>query len=73
MPSPIEAAELDQNLYDQEDFESCNTKGLVPLAGTDYRGIDQGACKSVRFCRKRMLIAATASQATRYLVTFVPL
>lgn len=42
VPSPIEAAELDQNLYDQEDFESCNTKGLVPLAGTDYRGVDQG-------------------------------
>ncbi len=42
VPSPIEAAELDQNLYDQEDFETCNTKGLVPLAGTDYRGVDQG-------------------------------
>lgn len=42
IPSPIEAAELDQNLYDQEDFESCNTKGLIPLASTDYRGIDQG-------------------------------
>ncbi|GHJ87945.1 hypothetical protein NliqN6_4347 [Naganishia liquefaciens] len=42
VPSAVDAAEMDQNLYDQEDFESCNTKGLVPLGTTDYRGIDQG-------------------------------
>ncbi|KAL7423034.1 COPII coat Sec23p-Sfb3p heterodimer component [Cryptotrichosporon argae] len=42
MPNPIEAQELDQNLYDAEDFASCDTKGLIPLAVTDYRGLDQG-------------------------------
>jgi protein transport protein SEC24 len=42
VPSAVDAAEMDQNLYDQEDFESCNTKGLVPLGTTDYRGVDQG-------------------------------
>ncbi|KAJ9121491.1 hypothetical protein QFC22_002107 [Naganishia vaughanmartiniae] len=42
VPSAVDVAEMDQNLYDQEDFESCNTKGLVPLGTTDYRGIDQG-------------------------------
>lgn len=42
VPSPIEAQELDQNLYDGEDFESCRTRGLVPLGGTDWRGVDQG-------------------------------
>jgi protein transport protein SEC24 len=44
LPDPIEAQELDQNLYDDEDFMSCDTKGLIPLAGTDYRGVDQGEC-----------------------------
>jgi protein transport protein SEC24 len=42
IPDPIEAQELDQNLYDEEDFLTCDTKGLIPLAGTDYRGVDQG-------------------------------
>ncbi|KAJ9098064.1 hypothetical protein QFC19_006499 [Naganishia cerealis] len=42
VPSAVDTAEMDQNLYDQEDFESCNTKGLVPLGTTDYRGVDQG-------------------------------
>nr|XP_019007763.1 protein transporter SEC24 [Kwoniella pini CBS 10737]OCF46544.1 protein transporter SEC24 [Kwoniella pini CBS 10737] len=42
VPNPVEAQELDQNLYDDEDFFSCQTKGLVPLVGTDYRAIDQG-------------------------------
>ncbi|WRT70883.1 uncharacterized protein IL334_007882 [Kwoniella shivajii] len=42
VPNPVEAQELDQNLYDDEDFLSCQTRGLVPLVGTDYRGIDQG-------------------------------
>lgn len=42
MPDPIEGQELDQNLYDDEDFLSCDTKGLIPLAMTDYRGVDQG-------------------------------
>lgn len=42
LPDPVEAQELDQNLYDDEDFMSCDTKGLIPLAVTDYRGIDQG-------------------------------
>ncbi|TXT05981.1 hypothetical protein VHUM_03742 [Vanrija humicola] len=42
MPDPIEAQELDQNLYDDEDFQTCDTHGLIPLAVTDYRGIDQG-------------------------------
>jgi protein transport protein SEC24 len=42
MPDPIEGQELDQNLYDDEDFHSCDTKDLIPLAVTDYRGVDQG-------------------------------
>ena len=42
MPNPIEAQELDQNLYDDEDFQSCQTRGVIPLAGTDWRGVDQG-------------------------------
>ncbi|KAK8850698.1 hypothetical protein IAR55_004618 [Kwoniella newhampshirensis] len=42
VPNPIEAQELDQNLYDDEEFLSCQTRGLIPLVGTDYRGIDQG-------------------------------
>lgn len=44
MPNPIEAQEMDQNLWDDEDFMSCQTKGVIPLAGTDWRGVDQGAC-----------------------------
>lgn len=42
MPNPIEAQELDQNLWDDEDFMSCQTRGVIPLAGTDWRGVDQG-------------------------------
>ncbi|OXM76086.1 protein transporter SEC24 [Cryptococcus neoformans Bt63] len=42
VPNPIEAQELDQNLYEDEDFLSCQTRGLIPLVGTDYRGVDQG-------------------------------
>jgi len=42
MPNPIEAQEMDQNLWDDEDFMSCQTKGVIPLAGTDWRGVDQG-------------------------------
>ena len=42
MPNPIEAQEMDQNLWDDEDFMSCHTKGVIPLAGTDWRGVDQG-------------------------------
>ncbi|WWC65029.1 uncharacterized protein I303_107643 [Kwoniella dejecticola CBS 10117] len=42
VPNPVEAQELDQNLYDDEEFFTCQTKGLVPLVGTDYRAIDQG-------------------------------
>ncbi|WVF67842.1 hypothetical protein IAT40_002603 [Kwoniella sp. CBS 6097] len=42
VPNPVEAQELDQNLYDDEEFLSCQTRGLVPLVGTDYRGVDQG-------------------------------
>ncbi len=42
MPNPIEAQEMDQNLYDDEDFLSCQTRGVIPLAGTDWRGVDQG-------------------------------
>lgn len=42
MPNPIEAQEMDQNLYDEEDFLSCQTRGVIPLAGTDWRGVDQG-------------------------------
>lgn len=48
MPDPIEGQELDQNLYDDEDFLSCDTKGLIPLAVTDYRGVDQGASLLLR-------------------------
>ena len=42
MPDPIELQEMDQNLYDEEDFLSCQTRGVIPLAGTDWRGVDQG-------------------------------
>ena len=42
VPNPVEAQEMDQNLWDEEDFHSCQTRGLIPLAGSDYRGIDQG-------------------------------
>jgi len=42
MPNPIETQDMDQNLYDEEDFLSCQTRGVIPLAGTDWRGIDQG-------------------------------
>ena len=42
MPNPIEAQELDQNLWDDEDFMSCQTRGVIPLAGTNWRGVDQG-------------------------------
>ena len=42
MPNPIEAQEMDQNLFDDEDFLSCETRGVIPLAGTDWRGVDQG-------------------------------
>ncbi|ORY28021.1 putative ER to Golgi transport-related protein [Naematelia encephala] len=42
MPNPIEAQEMDQNLWDDEDFMSCQTKGVIPLAGSDWRGVDQG-------------------------------
>jgi protein transport protein SEC24 len=42
VPSPIEVAELDQNLSDLEDFQSCRSRGIIPLATTDYRGVDQG-------------------------------
>ena len=42
MPNPIEAQEMDQNLYDEEEFLSCQTRGVIPLAGTDWRGVDQG-------------------------------
>jgi protein transport protein SEC24 len=42
MPNPIEAQEMDQNLWDDEDFLSCQSRGVIPLAGTDWRGVDQG-------------------------------
>jgi len=42
VPSPIEVAEMDQNLMDREDWESGNSRGIVPLGSTDYRGVDQG-------------------------------
>jgi protein transport protein SEC24 len=42
VPNPVEAQELDQNLYDDDDFLSCQPRGVMPLAGTDYRGVDQG-------------------------------
>lgn len=42
VPNPVEAQELDQNLYDDDDFLSCEPRGVMPLAGTDYRGVDQG-------------------------------
>lgn len=44
VPNPVEAQELDQNLYDDDDFLSCQPRGVMPLAGTDYRGVDQGQC-----------------------------
>ncbi|WVR08759.1 hypothetical protein IAU60_005817 [Kwoniella sp. DSM 27419] len=42
VPDPLESQELDQNLYNEDDFLSCQTRGLVPLVMTDFRGIDQG-------------------------------
>lgn len=42
VPNPVEAQEMDQNLYDEDDFLSCQPRGVMPLAGTDYRGVDQG-------------------------------
>lgn len=42
VPNPVEAQEMDQNLYDDDDFLSCQPRGVMPLAGTDYRGVDQG-------------------------------
>ncbi|ORX40834.1 hypothetical protein BD324DRAFT_678254 [Kockovaella imperatae] len=42
MPNPIEAQEMDQNLWDDEDYLSCQSKGIIPLGGTDWRGVDQG-------------------------------
>ncbi|RSH87037.1 COPII coat Sec23p-Sfb3p heterodimer component [Saitozyma podzolica] len=54
MPNPIEAQEMDQNLYDDEDFLSCQTRGLIPLAGTDWRGVDQGGSAGrVVYSRRR--------------------
>jgi protein transport protein SEC24 len=46
VPNPVEAQEMDQNLYDDDDFLSCQPRGVMPLAGTDYRGVDQGLCSS---------------------------
>lgn len=42
IPSQVEAAELDQNLFDGSDFQSGNPRGVIPTGTTDYRGIDQG-------------------------------
>nr|ODN99776.1 protein transporter SEC24 [Cryptococcus depauperatus CBS 7855] len=42
VPNPIEPQEMDQNRYDEEDFLSCTTHGLIPQVQTDYRGVDQG-------------------------------
>lgn len=77
VPSPIEVAEMDQNLSDIEDFQSCNTRGVIPLASTDYRGIDQGQCKLPQALTQShqayvCLIPScfTAIQATPYPGTF---
>lgn len=42
IPSQVEAAELDQNLFDGSDFQSANPRGVIPTGTSDYRGIDQG-------------------------------
>ena len=42
VPNPVYDAKLDQNLYDDEDFQSCRPRGVMPLGITDYRGVDQG-------------------------------
>jgi protein transport protein SEC24 len=42
VPNPVIDARLDQNLYDDDDFLSCEPRGVMPLAYTDYRGVDQG-------------------------------
>jgi len=42
VPNPVIDQQLDQNLYDDDDFLSCEPRGVMPLAGTDYRGVDQG-------------------------------
>ncbi|KAK4685909.1 protein transport protein SEC24, partial [Tremellales sp. Uapishka_1] len=61
IPDPMEAQELDQNLYDSEDFLSCDTKGLIPLAGTDWRGVDQGNSLP-RYIRSTLPCIPTTSQ-----------
>lgn len=58
MPNPIEAQEMDQNLWDDEDFMSCDTKGVIPLAGTDWRGVDQG--KMIPRGSQRLMFEFTA-------------
>lgn len=42
IPSQVEAAELDQNLFDESDFRSQNPRGVIPTGTTDYRGVDEG-------------------------------
>jgi protein transport protein SEC24 len=46
VPNPVIDQQLDQNLYDDDDFLSCEPRGVMPLAGTDYRGVDQGMSTS---------------------------
>ncbi|EIW66261.1 hypothetical protein TREMEDRAFT_35099 [Tremella mesenterica DSM 1558] len=61
VPNPVEAQELDQNLYDDDDFLSCDPRGLMPLSGTDWRGIDQGNSLP-RHLRPTLLSIPTNSQ-----------
>lgn len=60
VPNPVEAQEMDQNLYDDDDFLSCQPRGVMPLAGTDYRGVDQGEYLiSNSTCRLQLTLQAT--------------
>jgi protein transport protein SEC24 len=72
MPNPVEAQEMDQNLYDEEDFLSCQTKGVIPLAGTDYRGIDQGELDPgyMRLTFRQLAPATSARDTTGRSVEF---
>lgn len=65
VPNPVEAQEMDQNLYDDDDFLSCQPRGVMPLAGTDYRGVDQGRSQSLGMLGKvdcQLMLQATPFQ-----------
>ena len=42
IPSPLEAAGWDDARFSQEPFLTASDGVLIPLAGTQYRAVDQG-------------------------------